>query len=70
MLSNKAFDVLRFLSEIAITALGTLYFALSDIWGLPYGEQILATCAAISTFLGVFVEYERRQFNKAQEEAE
>ena len=70
-MSNKAFDFIRFLSEIALTALGTLYFALADIWGLPYGEAVMATCAAVSTFLGIFTEYQRKQYNKAKsEEAE
>lgn len=29
-----------------------MYFALSQIWGFPYTEQILGTIAAISIFLG------------------
>ena len=36
-------------------ALGTLYFALSSIWGLPYGEQIVGTITAVDTFIGVLL---------------
>ena len=32
-LSNKAYDVLKFIAQIVLPALGTLYFALSKIWG-------------------------------------
>lgn len=35
-----------------IPAFGTLYFTLSTIWSLPYGEQILGTCTAVQLFLG------------------
>ena len=64
MISNKAFDFIRFLSEIALTAFGAFYFALGEIWGLPYGEAVMATCAALSTFLGIFTEWQRQNYNK------
>ena len=54
-ISNKAYDVLKFLCTILLPALGTLYFALAQIWGLPYGEEIVGTIAAITTFIGVCI---------------
>ena len=63
-MSNKVYDIIRFLSEVLITAIGALYWALADTWNLPYGEQIVATCAALSTFLGVFVHWQRSVYNK------
>ncbi len=67
-MSNRAFDFIRFLAEVALSAVGALYFALSEIWGLPYGDAILATCAAVSTFLGIFTEWQRIKYNKKEEE--
>lgn len=67
-LSNKAFDFLRFLAEIGITAVGTFYKVVAEIWGLPYGEAVLATCVALSTLVGVFTEWQRSQWNKAEED--
>ena len=52
-LSNKTYDVLKYITTIVLPALGTLYFALSGIWGFPYGEQIVGTITAVVTFLGV-----------------
>lgn len=63
-MSNKAFDIIRFLSEIAISAAGALYYALAEIWGFPYGEAVVATCAAVSTFLGIFTQWQRFRHNK------
>lgn len=67
-MSNKAFDVIRFLSEIGISAVGVFYKAIAEIWSLPYGDAILATSAALSTFLGIFTEWQRYRHNKQGEE--
>lgn len=53
--SNKTYDTLKWIAQYLLPAVGTLYFALSGIWGLPYGEQIVGTLTAIDTFLGVLL---------------
>lgn len=63
-LSNNTFDFLRFLAEIGITAVGTFYKVIAEIWGLGYGEAVLATSVALSTLIGVFVEWQRQKHNK------
>lgn len=55
-MSNKTYDVLKFIAQIVLPALGTLYFALSGIWGLPYGEQVVGTITALDTFLGALLK--------------
>lgn len=52
-MSNKTYDVLKWIAQYLLPALGTLYFALARIWNLPYGEQVVGTIAAVDTFLGV-----------------
>ena len=51
-LSNQAYDILKFIAQILLPAIGTLYFALASIWGFPYGEQIVGTITAVDAFLG------------------
>ena len=51
-ISNKVYDVLKWIAQYLLPALGTLYFALSTIWGFPYGEQVVGTITAIDAFLG------------------
>ena len=63
-MSNKVYDVLKWISMYLLPALGTLYFALASIWGLPYGEQIVGTITAIDTFLGVILGISTAQYNK------
>lgn len=65
-LSNKTYDFIRFLAEIGITAVGSFYKVIAGIWALPYGEAVLATCVALSTLIGVFVEWQRQKHNKEE----
>jgi len=55
-LSNKNYDILKWVAQIVLPAVGTLYFALSRIWGFPYGEQIVGTITAIDAFLGALLK--------------
>lgn len=63
-MSNKVYDTLKWIAMYLLPALGTLYFALAGIWGLPYGEQIVGTITAIDTFLGVIIGISTVQYNK------
>ena len=54
-MSNKVYDVLKYIAQIVLPAIGTLYFALAGIWGFPYGEEIVGTITAVDTFLGVLL---------------
>ena len=63
-MSNKVYDALKWIAMYLLPAVGTLYFALAGIWGLPYGEQIVGTITAIDTFLGVILGISTSQYNK------
>ena len=61
--SNKTYDVLKWIALYLLPALGTLYFALSGTWGLPYGEQVVGTISAIDAFLGVILGISTKNYN-------
>ncbi len=63
-MTNKTYDVLKYIAQIVLPALGTLYFALAGIWGFPFGEQVVGTIAAVDTFLGVVLRISTVQYNK------
>lgn len=65
-LTNKAYDVLKWIAMYFLPALGTLYFALAGIWGFPYGEQIVGTLTAIDTFLGVILGISTSNYKKEE----
>lgn len=63
-LSNRVYDFLKWIAMYLLPALGTLYFALGSIWGLPHGEQIVGTITAVDTFLGVLLGISTANYNK------
>lgn len=63
-LKNSTYDLLKYIAQIVLPAIGTLYFALASIWGLPYGEQIVGTITAIDAFLGALLGISTMKYNK------
>ncbi len=63
-MSNQVYDILKFVAQVVLPALGTLYFALSTIWGLPYGEQIVGTITAVDAFLGAILQISTNSYNR------
>ena len=63
-LNDKVYETLKWIALIALPALGTLYFALAGIWGLPYGEQIVGTITAVDTFVGALLGISTAQYRK------
>ena len=66
-MSNKVYDVLKWIAMYFLPAIGTLYFALSGIWNLPSGEQVVGTITAVDTFLGVLLGISTAQYNKSNQ---
>lgn len=66
-MDNRLYDVLKYIAQIVLPALATLYFALSKIWGLPYGEEIVGTISAIDVFLGALLGLSSMNYNKSLE---
>lgn len=67
-MNNKVYDVLKWIAQIVLPALGALYFALAQIWGLPYGEEIVGTITAIDCFLGAILGISNIQYKKKIEQ--
>lgn len=63
-MSNRTYDILKFIAQIVLPAVGTLYFALATIWGLPYAEEIVGTITAFDTFLGVILGISTKNYRK------
>jgi hypothetical protein len=64
-LSNRAYDVLKFIAQILLPALGALYFGLAQIWGLPKAEEVVGTITVVDTFLGVLLGLSSKQYNNS-----
>ena len=63
---DKTYTVLKWMAQLLLPAMGTLYFALASIWHLPYGEQVVGTITAVDTFLGVILGITTAQYKQKQ----
>lgn len=63
-MSNKVYDVLKWIALIVFPAVIALYSTLSGIWGWPYGEQITGTLAALEIFLGTVLQISNAKYKK------
>ena len=63
-MSNKTYDILVWIAQIVLPALGALYAALSGIWGFPYGNEIVGTITAVDVFLGALLKISNEQYKK------
>lgn len=63
-MSNKVYDILKWIALIVLPAVATLYASLAPVWNLPYGEQIVSTITAVDVFLGALLQISSAQYKK------
>lgn len=66
-MTNRTYDILKIIAQLVLPAIGTLYFALAEIWGFPYAEQIVGTVTAVDTFLGAVLKLSSDDYYKSIE---
>ena len=64
-LSNKVYDVLKWLALIALPALAVLYNVLAGVWGWPYASEVSTTINAVIAFIGALIGVSTAAFNKS-----
>lgn len=66
-MSNQTYDTIKKIALLIMPA-ATFLAALVDIWGIPYGQQIVATLAALDTFAGAAVTILAANYHKSNGE--
>lgn len=64
VLDNKVYDVLKYIAQIVLPALGAFYFGLAELWNLPYATEIVGTITLIDTLLGALLQISSNDYNK------
>lgn len=63
-MSNKVYDVLKWVVMIVLPAISTLYVELAGILGWPYADEAAGTISAITAFMGAVLMFSSAQYNK------
>ena len=61
-LSNKAYDVLKWIAMWLLPALATLWLTLGKIWNFPYNTEVGATITAIDVFLAAILGISKKNY--------
>jgi hypothetical protein len=65
IIKGKLYDHMKFIAQVFLPAMGTLYFALAGIWGLPNAQEVMGTILAVDAFLGVLLGLSTLQYNNS-----
>lgn len=65
-ISNNTYDTIKIIA-LLIAPIATFVAALVDIWGIPYGSQIVATISALDVFVGALVVILKTLYDKSKE---
>lgn len=65
-MTNKTYDTLKYIVQIVFPAIGALYFALGNIWGLPAVEEVLGSISAVAIFLGTTLRISTKAYENSE----
>ena len=66
-MSNKVYDILKYIAQIVLPALATFYVTIAGFWNLPYSEAISGTIMAVDALLGACLMISSKNYNKESE---
>lgn len=66
-MNNKVYDILKWIAQILLPALGTFYFAIATIWNLPAPDAVVGTITAVDAFLGAILGISTIAYNKKKQ---
>lgn len=69
-MSNKTYNILKWVVMIVLPGLAALYTGLAETWGLPFAVQIPATISLVDAFLGTTLMISTNRYNKTNSEEE
>ena len=67
-LSDKAYQILKWVALIALNAVGVFYKTIATIWNLPAGDEVCATCSALALCIGTLIGISTAEYYRQKEE--
>lgn len=67
-LNDKIYNILKWVSLIALDAIGVAYESLATVWSLPFGDEVMKTCTIISILIGTLIGISTYNYNKKESE--
>lgn len=64
--NSKLYDALKWIALVALNALGVAYESLSQVWNLPFGDEVAKTCSILALLIGTLIGVSSYKYNKAE----
>ena len=61
--NSKLYDALKWIALVALDALGIAYESLSQVWNLPFGDEVMKTCTILSVLIGTLIGVSSYKYN-------
>lgn len=61
--NSKFYDALKWIALVALDAVGLAYEELAQVWNLPFGNEVMKTCAIISVLIGTLIGVSSRKYH-------
>lgn len=62
-MSNKTYDILKWIAQVFLPALITLYGVIANALDLPYTETVITIAVGVDTFLGTVLGISTINYN-------
>lgn len=66
--NSKVYDVLRYIAEIGLPSITTLFGVIGTTLNLPYTQEIVTIAIAVDACLGTMIGISKYQYNKSLKE--
>ena len=64
IINNKVYGIIKWVIVYLLPAIGTLYFSISQLWGIPHADQILGTISSVTIFLSMILGLSSSSYKK------
>jgi hypothetical protein len=64
--NSRVYDTLKWIAQIGLPVVGTLYFVVAGIWDLPAVEQVIGVIVCIDAGLGVVLGISSSNYSSEQ----
>lgn len=65
-MSNKAYDILKWIALVGLYAIATLVNGLGEIWSIPMTDEIVKTINLFGTVLGIILGISNVNYKKKE----
>jgi len=64
-LTDRSYNLMKFIAQIFLPAAASAYFSLSQIWHLPHATEIVGTITVLDAFLGVLLSLSTKWYQNS-----